>query len=140
LLTSEKQGVVALEKWLGAKRDMMKRFKVLGILAFTLLLLFLGQSRSLAQTTTQLESRLSRLEFENNALQTSLNQLEAQVSRLSSNAGLDFSLNATPSSGAAPTSALADDPAFKRLATLVIELKERVVAVEERVGMGSSGR
>jgi hypothetical protein len=139
LLTSEKQGVIPLEKWLGAKRDMMKRFKMLGILAFTLLLLFLGQSRSPAQTTTQLESRLSRLEFENNALQTSLNQLEAQVSRLSSSAGLDFSLNATPSSGVAPASALADDPMFKRLATLVIELKERVVAVEERVGMGSSG-
>jgi cell division protein FtsB len=139
LLTSEKQGVVALEKWLGAKLNMMRRLKVFGILAFTLLFLFLGQSRSSAQTTTQLESRLSRLEFENDALQTSLNQLEAQVARLSSSAGLDFSLNDAPSVSTAPASALADDPTFKRLATLVIELKERVVAVEERVGVGLSG-
>jgi hypothetical protein len=119
------------------KLKMMKRFKVIGILTVTLLFLFLWQSQSPAQTTIQLESRLSRLEFENNALQTSLNQLEAQISRLSSSAGLDFSLNEAPSVGAAPASALADDPTFKRLATLVIELKERVVSVEERVGVGA---
>jgi hypothetical protein len=116
---------------------MIKRFKVLGILTVTLLFLFLWQSRSPAQTTTQLESRLSRLEFENNALQTSLNQLEIQVSRLSSSAGLDFSLNNAPSDRGSIASVLADDPTFKRLATLVIELKERVVAVEERVGEGA---
>jgi uncharacterized protein YlxW (UPF0749 family) len=117
---------------------MTKRLKVLGILTVTLLFLFLWQSRSTAQTATQLESRLSRLEFENNALQTSLNQLEAQVSRLSSSAGLDFSLSEAPA-GRTPAAALADDPTFKRLATLVIELKERVVAVEERIS-GDSGR
>jgi hypothetical protein len=114
--------------------------KVLGILTVTLLFLFLWQSRSTAQTATQLESRLSRLEFENNALQTSLNQLEAQVSRLSSSAGLDFSLSEAPAGRTpAAAAALADDPTFKRLATLVIELKERVVAVEERIS-GDSGR
>jgi predicted RNase H-like nuclease (RuvC/YqgF family) len=118
-------------KGLGMKLKMMKKFKVIGILTVTLLFLFVWQSRSSAQTTTQLESRLSRLEFENNALQTSLNQLEAQVSRLSSRAGLEFSLNEAPAAGDA--SALADDPTFKRLATLVIELKERVVAVEEQI-------
>jgi chromosome segregation ATPase len=125
---------MTLEKWLGANPKMIKKFKVLGILTFTLLLFFTWQSRTLAQTTTQLESRLSRLEFENNSLQTSLNQLEAQVSRLSSSAGIDFSLSNPDASRTPTATALAEDPTFKRLATLVIELKERVVAVEERVG------
>jgi hypothetical protein len=116
---------------------MIKKFKVLGILTLTLtlMLLFLGPSRAPAQTTTQLESRLSRLEFETNAFQTNLNQLEAQVSRLSSGAGIDFSPSSSSADSRTPaTTALAEDPTFKRLATLVIELKERVVAVEERVG------
>jgi hypothetical protein len=117
---------------------MIKKLKVFGILTFTLMLVFFLQSRTPAQTTTQLESRLSRLEFENNSLRTSLNQLEAQVSRLSSSAGIDFSPSSADAPGRAPAATtLAEDPTFKRLATLVIELKERVVAVEERVGVSA---
>jgi cell division protein FtsB len=126
---------MTLEIWLGAPPKMIRKFKVLSVLIFTLMLAFFWQSYTPAQTTTQLESRLSRLEFENNTLRTSLNQLEAQVSRLSSSAGIDFAPSNSAATSRAPTAAaLAEDPTFKRLATLVIELKERVVAVEERVG------
>jgi hypothetical protein len=115
------------------EKEMLRRFKGLGILLCTLLLLFCWQSSSTAQTTTQLESRLSRLEFENDALRSSLSQIQAQLSRISPNARIDIAPN-SPASGRAPTaSALAEDPTFKNLATLVIELKERVVAVENRV-------
>jgi uncharacterized protein YceH (UPF0502 family) len=110
---------------------MLKKVKRFGILLCTLLLLFCWQSSSTAQTTTQLESRLSRLEFENNSLRSSLNQLQAQLSRLSPNARVEIAPNAAGRTPAA--AALAEDPTFKNLATLVIELKERVVAVEDQL-------
>ncbi len=112
---------------------MLKKIKSLGILTLILLLWFSWQIVTPAQSTTQLESRLSRIELENATLRSRISQLESQVSRLNSNAGIDFSPslpNDRPASAASP---LADDPTFKRLATLVIELKERVVAVEKQV-------
>jgi hypothetical protein len=113
---------------------MIKKFKALSILLCTLLLLFCWQTSSTAQTTTQLESRLSRLEFENDSLRSSLSQIQAQLSRLNPNARIDISPG-SPASGRAPaTSALAEDPTFKNLATLVIELKERVVVLENQIG------
>lgn len=112
---------------------MVKRFRLLGILTLILLLWFSWQSVTLAQSTTQVESRLSRIELENATLRSRVNQLESQVSRLSANAGIDFSQSVPIDRSAPATSPLAEDPTFKRLATLVIELKERVVAVEDQV-------
>jgi hypothetical protein len=112
--------------------EMTQKIKLLGIVIFVLFLWFSWQSVAPAQSTTQLESRLSRIELENTALRSRIGQLESQVSRLSANAGVDFS----PTAADRPVSAvssLADDPTFKRLATLVIELKERVIAVENQV-------
>lgn len=111
---------------------MSKKIKALGILTFILLIWFSWQSVTPAQSTTQLESRLSRIELENTTLRSRISQLESQVSRLSSNAGVDFSPT-VPDRATSAASPLADDPTFKRLATLVIELKERIVAVENQV-------
>jgi hypothetical protein len=112
---------------------MIKKIKLLGILTLILSLWFSWQTITPAQSTTQLESRLSRIELENTNLRSRINQLESQVARLSSNAGIGFS-QPVPADRSTPTaSPLADDPTFKRLATLVIELKERVVAVEKQV-------
>ncbi|MBI4780497.1 MAG: hypothetical protein HY785_04170 [Oscillatoriophycideae cyanobacterium NC_groundwater_1537_Pr4_S-0.65um_50_18] len=91
---------------------------------------------NLAQSTTQLESRVSRLESENTTLRSQISQLQNSVSRLSRNTGVE--LPPAPISTSVSGSGLADDPVFKRLATLVIELKERVVAVEEE--LSSLGR
>jgi hypothetical protein len=112
---------------------MIKKIKPLGILILILLLWCSWQTVTPAQSITQLESRLSRLEIENTTLRSRINRLESQVSRLSSNAGIDFSPPVPIDRAIPAASALADDPTFKRLATLVIELKERVVAVEEQV-------
>ncbi|HEY9626710.1 MAG TPA: hypothetical protein V6C84_05370 [Coleofasciculaceae cyanobacterium] len=90
----------------------------------------------LAQSTSQLESRVSRLESENTTLRSQMSQLQNSVSRLSRNTGVE--LPPVTISPPATSSGLADDPVFKRLATLVIELKERVVAVEEK--LSSFGR
>ncbi|NJR40674.1 MAG: hypothetical protein HC781_19895 [Leptolyngbyaceae cyanobacterium CSU_1_4] len=111
---------------------MMKKIKPLGIFIFILFLWLSWQSVTPAQSTTQLESRISRIELENTTLRSRISQLESQVSRLSSGAGVEFS-PAVPDRSPAATSPLADDPTFKRLATLVIELKERVVEVENQV-------
>ncbi len=112
---------------------MIKKIKLLGVLTLILLFWFSWQTITPAQSTTQLESRLSRVELENITLRSRIGQLESQVARLSSNAGIDFS-QSVPVDRATPTaSSLVDDPTFKRLATLVIELKERVVAVESQV-------
>jgi uncharacterized protein YceH (UPF0502 family) len=119
---------------------MLRKFKGLGILLCTLLLLFCWQTSSNAQTTTQLESRLSRLEFENDSLRSSLSQIQAQLSRLSPNARIDISPGSTTSGRAPAASALAEDPTFKNLATLVIELKERVVVLENQVAAIASNR
>ena len=111
---------------------MIQKIKPLGIFIFVLLLWFSWQSFTPAQSTTQLEPRLSRIELENTTLRSRISQLESQISRLSANAGVDFSPTVADRSTSA-VSPLADDPTFKRLATLVIELKERVVAVENQV-------
>jgi cell division protein FtsB len=118
-------------------KKIQRKIQIFGVL---ILLLWLSwQVATPAQTTTQLESRLSRIEFENTTLRAAINQLEAQVARLSSDAGIAYTPREPARSPAAP-SALADDPTFKRLATLVIELKERVVAVEQQVAASPASR
>ena len=100
------------------------------------LVVLLWRSPVHAQSTVGLEARLSRLESENVVLRSQLNQIQSQISRLAPAAGI------TPprSSIRQPTpqirpgeSSLAEDPAFKRLATLVIELRERVDALENQM-------
>jgi hypothetical protein len=90
------------------------------------------QTATPGQSTSVLESQISRIETENRSLRSRLNQLESQVARLSNNAGIEVS---PPISADTPyaISSLAEDPTFKRLATLVIELKERVVEVEAAI-------
>lgn len=115
-------------------KTLIKKVKPLVVFCLLLLLWLSWQGVTPAQSTGQLESRLSRIELENATLRSRVNQLESQVSRLSSSAGIDFSSQPAPADRAIPSiSPLADDPTFKRLATLVIELKERVVAVENQV-------
>lgn len=112
----------------------MKRIWII-CLALALTFVFLPRL-SLAQSTARLDARISRLEAENFQLRARLNRLESQISRVSR----QTSPQVTPprrTETAPPVSPspgpLSDDPMFERLATLVIELKERIQTLEQQV-------
>jgi predicted RNase H-like nuclease (RuvC/YqgF family) len=90
--------------------------------------------RLAAQSTAQLESRLGRLESDNYQLRAEINRLQSQIYSLS-RPGTRLP---EASSSAAPTIAPprpnpTTTPIVERLATLLIELKERVTNVEARM-------
>ncbi len=105
----------------------MPKFLAIAVLLWLLVLPL--QACSPAQAQAGLDSRVSRLETELVGIQTRLNQIEASRSRQ----GVSVPVLVAPSGdrrGGSPPSA---DPQFDRLATLVIELKERVTALEARL-------
>nr|WP_290227856.1 hypothetical protein [Trichocoleus desertorum] len=108
--------------------------RILGVTSLVIMGLVLLPGRLTAQSTAYLESRLSRLESDNYQLRAELSRLESQIYNLSrSGARLP-----EPSRPAAPTvtpprPTPANTPIVDRLATLLIELKERVTNVEARM-------
>lgn len=113
------------------RSKMLRLLKPTVVIALLLLLTVL-QGAASAQSVSQLSSQISRLESQNNLLQSRLSQLEAQVSQIGRASGVRIPAPA-PQTRLPSTSPLATDPMFNRLATLVIELRERVVALENRV-------
>jgi hypothetical protein len=102
------------------------------VLALTLLL-SVFQGAVPAQSVSQLDARVSRLESENSVLRSQLSQLSSEISR-----GNRGGVTVTPPRVSSPpttSNALASDPMFNRLATLVIELRERIIALENRAGI-----
>ncbi|MEB3337161.1 MAG: hypothetical protein VKJ46_06860, partial [Leptolyngbyaceae bacterium] len=102
--------------------------------ALLLFLNTLGDSVS-AQSSINLESRLSILESENLQLRNQVNRLESLISGVNRGTAqvprsdLPSTPNAPP-----PYRAIAPkDPMFDRLATLVIELKERLDKLDTRL-------
>ena len=95
------------------------------------LLLLLSSGIASSQNLGALNSRVSRLESENSRLRSRITRLESQLRsiRLKKPSG-DTEPLPLPRSDPAPSS---DDPMFDRLATLVIELKERMNAFEDRM-------
>lgn len=93
-----------------------------------------------AQVSSGIESRLVRLESANLQLRSQISRLESQLNqvqgRTSSRPNLSTPVR-PPTSPTVPyrgsTSTLSSDPMFQRLATLVIELKERVQALEAKI-------
>jgi hypothetical protein len=108
----------------------MKRIGIIRqIVIICLILLLPLQSCTPAQAQGSLESRISRLESEVFGLRAQVAQLQSQPRR--SGAGRQPS-----APGASPGTAIprpSADPMFDRLATLAIELKERLNAVEARL-------
>ncbi|NJL22374.1 MAG: hypothetical protein HC895_18680 [Leptolyngbyaceae cyanobacterium SM1_3_5] len=104
--------------------------QLLVMLALAIALCFRAPSVS-AQSVTQLSSQISRLEAQNTLLQSRLSRLEAAIGRVD-NRPLP---NVPPPSVPAGTSALASDPMFNRLATLAIELRDRIIVLEDRLGI-----
>jgi BMFP domain-containing protein YqiC len=113
-------------------RSLSRLLKPARMVAIALTLLLLSSTPLFAQTSAQLGSRISRLETENTTLRSRVSRLENALSRVSRGGGgsqtqLDPALEES-SSAVQP-----DDPMFDRLATLVVETKQQVLALEERV-------
>lgn len=116
----------------------LKPLHLLGVVIIVTLLVLLQQSFTPANAQAGLESRISRLESENLQLRTQVSRLENQINRL---AGIESRPQRVTQPAPPPTvnparlapSQLGDDPMFKRLATLVIELRERITALENRL-------
>jgi uncharacterized protein YceH (UPF0502 family) len=102
---------------------------VLGlILTFTIF-----SSRTVAENSSYLESRISRLETDNLQLRSQLNQLQSQINWQPSRSEPRFNPPVPSTIPSSNRSALSADPMFNRLATLVIELKERIGKLEAQV-------
>jgi hypothetical protein len=118
----------------------LKAVRVVGIFLTLVLLVLLQRSFTPVSASDGLESRISRLEAENFQLRAQLSRIESQVSRLT---GLESRpptrVNPLPPPRTqnpprpSQSRSLGDDPMFKRLATLVIELRERIVALETKL-------
>ncbi|MGB3668534.1 MAG: hypothetical protein WA984_00375 [Phormidesmis sp.] len=78
------------------------------------------------------DPRLARLEFEVSALQSQVNQLQNQLSR-GTNSSVQTSQPASPSERPSNLGDPTLDEQFDNLATLVIELNQRVLQVEDRL-------
>jgi hypothetical protein len=108
----------------------MLRRRLLAIVGVIVFFLIAVQAWFPAQAQISAESRLSRIETDLAGLRNQVNQLAAGRS-LSGGAAPAIPL---PSSSPSSRRQIASgDPQFDRLATLVIELKERVTKLEEQV-------
>lgn len=113
---------------------MNRRWPKISIAVVICVALVLLPGRLAAQSTAQLESRLSRLESENYQLRAELNRLESQIYSLSrSGTRLPEPSRSAPPTVTPPRPSAANTPILERLATLLVELKERVTNVEARM-------
>lgn len=114
----------------------MKPRLILAVFCTLALFLLLQRSFTPAFASPALASRISRLEAANLQLRLQVNRLESQVSRLTARESQPRR-NVQPELPSAPASPSVstpeENPLFKQLATLVIELKERVTELEQRV-------
>ncbi len=111
-----------------------KLFRSLVVLALTLFLILGWQTFTLAQSNTAfLSSRVSRLESENSALRSRISRLESDIARISSSIGLNYNYSTPSESGDPLPSTASSDPMFDRLATLAIELRDRIIVLENQV-------
>ncbi|WP_068815400.1 hypothetical protein [Phormidesmis priestleyi] len=107
----------------------MPKFLAIALLLGILALLF--HPFSPAQAQAGLDSRVSRLETELVGIQSRLSQIQSGFLP-----GISVPTPTLPSGDRQGTrQILSTDPQFDRLATLVIEIKERVTATETRLNM-----
>lgn len=114
---------------------MIKRLLVTCILLF---LAFAILPRiTLAQSSAAIESRLARVESDNLQLRSQITNLESQVAGLRGVSSPQTTVPARPQAPPVPPrtnrQVTSSDPMFERLATLVIELKQRVQVLETQV-------
>jgi len=112
--------------------------KKIGVISLALICaLTILSSRTLAQSSVSLESRLSRVESDNFQLRSLLTNIESQLTTLRGQSSPQIPIPIRPSAPPVPPRTnrqiTSSDPMFDRLATLVIELKQRVQALEVQV-------
>lgn len=117
---------------------MINKFRLLCIILTLVLVIIPIQVK--AQVSAGLESRLARVEAENLQLRSQISRIESQLNQFQGRTPSRPNLSTPvrpPTSPTVPyrgsTSALSSDPMFQRLATLVIELKERIQALEAKI-------
>lgn len=114
---------------------MLKKIGIICLSLFFAIVIF--DRHTLAQSSASLESRLSRLESENFQMRAQLSNLESQLSafrsQLTSQNPSSNRQTAPPISPRTNGQVSSSDPMFKRLATLVVELGERVKVLETQV-------
>ncbi|NEP01740.1 MAG: hypothetical protein F6K58_24415 [Symploca sp. SIO2E9] len=112
--------------------------RVLGVTLTFILLVLLSRSFTPASASQILNTRIARLESENVQLRSRISRLESRINRVTGSESRRERVSQRQGSSSMPpsrasSSLIGDDPMFKRLATLVIELKERVVELESRL-------
>lgn len=111
--------------------------KKIGVLCLSLIFaLTLFSSRTLAQSSAALESRISRVESDNFQLRSQIANLESQIAALKGQSSPQTPIPTRPQAPSIPPRTrqiTSSDPMFDRLATLVIELKQRVQSLEAQV-------
>jgi uncharacterized protein YceH (UPF0502 family) len=111
--------------------------KRIGVLCLALILGFAILPRlTLAQSSAGLESRISRLEADNFQMRSQIGRLESLLTAQSGRAVVQSPTPNRPAPQLPPRQnrqVSSSDPMFDRLATLVIELKERIQALEAQV-------
>ncbi len=112
--------------------------KKIGIICLAIVFtLSIFSSRTSAQSSAALESRISRLESDNFQLRSQISRLESQVAAMSGRSVPSRTPSANIQTPPAPPrvnqQVSSSDPMFNRLATLVIELKERIQVLEAQV-------
>lgn len=111
--------------------------KKIGVLAIALIFtITVFSSRILAQSSAALESRISRVESDNFQLRSQIANLEAQVATIKGQSSSQTPIIRPQPPVVPPRTnrqVRSSDPMFDRLATLVIELKQRIQALEAQV-------
>lgn len=124
---------------------MLNKFRLLCVILIFALVIIPVQVK--AQVSAGIDSRIVRLEAEIFQLRSQINRIESQLNQSQSRTPSRPNLSTPvrpPTSPTVPyrgsTSALSSDPMFQRLATLVIELKERIQALEAKSSPSRSPR
>ncbi|MBD2447956.1 hypothetical protein H6G76_12355 [Nostoc sp. FACHB-152] len=110
----------------------MKKIQVL-TLAVVLVLILWGGLFSNTASSQQIESRLNNLEADFNRLESQFNQIESQLGRNRLPSSARTTLTPRQSTGRGNISQGQRDQMFDRLATLVVELKQQVNTLEQRI-------
>ncbi|MBD2531671.1 hypothetical protein H6G97_19575 [Nostoc flagelliforme FACHB-838] len=107
----------------------MKKIKVL-VIAGILGTILWGSFFARIASSQQVDSRINNLQADLNRVESRLNQIESQLGRTGQSPSPRTTL--TPRTGSRGNLSQ-QNPMFDRLATLVIELKQQVNKLEERV-------
>lgn len=110
--------------------------KKIGVISLSIIFaLTILSSRTLAQSSAALESRISRVESDNFQLRSQIANLESQVATIKGQSSPQTPIIRPQAPSIPPRNrqVTSSDPMFDRLATLVIELKQRVQALEAQV-------